>query len=162
MFSDLLFLSRKAAHGYHHVNYFNSPKLPEHYDDFYGKALQVVDVNMLSIASHVKALLVDYIRDRLVQPRAAERFHEWWIGPRGRWSGWTHVLHKKTNRLRGTAGPRRAAAIAAMTKDKDNSVSKLSYLMDQPIAPKSPVKSGPAKFVILQPVSPSSASSKEL
>ncbi len=50
MFSDLLILSGIAAHGYHHVNYFDCPKRLEHYDDFYGKALQVVDVNVLSFA----------------------------------------------------------------------------------------------------------------
>jgi hypothetical protein len=41
------------------------------------------------------------------------------------------------------------------------SVSKLSD-MDQPIVPKSPVKSGPVRLLILQPVSLSSASSEEL
>ncbi len=76
MFSDLLFLSGIAAHGYHHVNYFNvnyfnGSKLQEHYDAFFGKALQVTDVNVLSFASHVQALVVDYISNRLVQQRAA-------------------------------------------------------------------------------------------
>jgi hypothetical protein len=42
-------------------------------------------------------------------------------------------LSKKTNRLRGTAGPRRALTIASIAKDKDKSVLKLSY-MDLPIA----------------------------
>jgi hypothetical protein len=71
MFSDLLFLSGIAANGYHHVNYFNGSKLKEHYDAFFGKALQVTDVNVLSFAKHVQALVIDYISNRLVQQRAA-------------------------------------------------------------------------------------------
>jgi hypothetical protein len=55
----LLFWSGIAAAGYHHVNYFDGPKRREHYDDFYGKALKVVDVNVLFFADHVQALLVD-------------------------------------------------------------------------------------------------------
>ncbi len=55
------------------------------------------------------------------------------------WVSETLELHKKTNGLLGTAGPRRAATIAGIAKDKDKSVSKLSY-MDLSIAPKSPVK----------------------
>jgi hypothetical protein len=77
------------------------------------------------------------------------------------WVAETQEFRKKTNRLLGTAGPRRAAAIAAMAKDKDKSVAKLSY-MDPPIAPKSPAKSGPGKLVIQPPVSLSSATSEEL
>jgi hypothetical protein len=56
------------------------------------------------------------------------------------WVAETLELCKKTDCLLGTAGPRRAATISAMAKDKDNSVLKLSYL-DQSIVPKSPVKS---------------------
>jgi hypothetical protein len=81
-------------------------------------------------------------------------------------------LRKKTNSLRGTAGPRRASVIAAMAKDKEKSVSKLTF-MDPPIGPETqpkpqpkPVKSGTAKLVIPPPVSPpsspSSHSSEEL
>ncbi len=71
MFTDQLFLSGIAVHGYHDVNYSDSPKLQELYKDFHGKALQSVDVNVLSFTSHVQALLVDYIRDRLEQQSAA-------------------------------------------------------------------------------------------
>ncbi len=88
------------------------------------------------------------------------------------WVAKTPELHKKTNSLRGTAGPSRAAVIAAMAKDKEKSVSKLTF-MDQPIGSETqpkpqpkPVKSGAAKLVILQPVSllssQSSHSSEEL
>jgi hypothetical protein len=41
IFPDPLFLSGIAAQGYHHVNYFDGPTQREHYDDFFGKALQV-------------------------------------------------------------------------------------------------------------------------
>ncbi len=51
MLSDLLFLSGITAHGYHNVNYFDGPKLQEHSNYFYSKALQVVDVKVLSFAS---------------------------------------------------------------------------------------------------------------
>jgi hypothetical protein len=59
---------------------FYCPKRQEHYNDFYSKALQVVDVTVLSIVSHVQALLVDYISNRLKQPRAAKWFREWLTG----------------------------------------------------------------------------------
>jgi hypothetical protein len=74
---------RFAAAGYPQVGYFDGPKRREHYDDFYGKVLQVVDVNVLSFADHVQALLVVFIRYVLEQPRAAEWFRECWTGPRG-------------------------------------------------------------------------------
>jgi hypothetical protein len=74
MFTYPLFWSGIAAAGYHHINYFDGPNRREHYNDFYGKALQVVDVNVLSFASHVQALLVVYLCYRLEQPRAAEWF----------------------------------------------------------------------------------------
>jgi hypothetical protein len=88
------------------------------------------------------------------------------------WVAETPELLKKTNRLLGTAGSRRAAVIAAMAKDKEKSVSKLKF-MDPPIGPETqpkpqpkPVKSGAAKLVIPPPVSPpsspSSHSSEEL
>jgi hypothetical protein len=52
--TDQLFWSGTTAAGYHHVGYFDCPKRREHYDDFYGKVLQVVDVNALSFADHVQ------------------------------------------------------------------------------------------------------------
>ncbi len=86
------------------------------------------------------------------------------------WVAKTPELHKKTNCLWGKAGPRRAAVIAAMAKDREKSVSKLIF-MDPPIGPETqpqpkPVKSRAAKLVIpppvLPPLSPSSHSSQEL
>jgi hypothetical protein len=55
IFTDQLFLSGIATRGlgYHHVNYFNGPKLRGAYNDFYGKALQVVDVNVLTFTTHI-------------------------------------------------------------------------------------------------------------
>jgi hypothetical protein len=76
--TDLLFWSGIAAAGYHHVGYFNCPQLREHYDDFYSKVLQVVDVIVLSSAYNVQALLVVFKGNVLEQPRAAEWFCEWW------------------------------------------------------------------------------------
>ncbi len=67
--TDPLFWSGIAAAGYHHVGYFDGPKRREHYNDFYCKVLQVVDVNVLSFADHVQALLVVFIRDVLEQLR---------------------------------------------------------------------------------------------
>jgi hypothetical protein len=96
---SLICCSGIAAHGYHHVNYFDGPKRQEH-DYFYGKALQVMDVNVLSFASHVQALPVDYIHNRLVQPRAAELFCEWWTRPRGRWT-LAHAGHAGSNNTMG-------------------------------------------------------------
>ncbi len=98
--TDPLFWSGIAAAGYHHVVYFNCPKRREHYDDLYGKVLQVVDVNVLSFANHVQALLVVFIRDVLEQPRAAEWLREWWTGPRGLWT-LEHAGHAGSNNNMG-------------------------------------------------------------
>jgi hypothetical protein len=57
-----------------------TPKQRKHYNNFYGKVLQVVDVNVLSFANHVQALLVVFIRSVLEQPRAAMWFCQWWTG----------------------------------------------------------------------------------
>jgi hypothetical protein len=57
--TDPIFWSGIATAGYHHVNCFDGSKRREHYDDFYCKAFQVVDVNVLSFADYFLALLVD-------------------------------------------------------------------------------------------------------
>jgi hypothetical protein len=98
--TDPLFWSGVAAAGYHHVGYFDGHNRREHYDDFYGKVLQAVDVNVLSFACHVQALLVFFIRDVLEQPRAAEWFRECWTGPRGRWT-LAHAGHAGSNKNMG-------------------------------------------------------------
>ncbi len=41
------------------------------------------------IAINAQALLVNYIRDELNQPRAADWFQEWWTGARG----WYTLAH---------------------------------------------------------------------
>ncbi len=74
--TDPLFWSGITAAGYDHVGYVDCPKQREHYNDFYGKIFQVVDVNVLSFAYHVQALLVVFIFYVLEQPRAAEWFRE--------------------------------------------------------------------------------------
>ncbi len=58
------------------------------------------------------------------------------------WFADTPELSKKMNCLQGTVGPRRAAVIAAMAKDKEKSVSKLTF-MDQPICPETQLKPQP-------------------
>ena len=80
----------------------------------------------------------------------------------------TPELRKKVNHLRGTAGPRRAAAIVARAKEQQKSASKLSY-MDSPIGPETqpqPAMSRASNLIIpppvLPPSSPSSQSSEEL
>jgi hypothetical protein len=75
------------------------------------------------------------------------------------WVAETPELRKKTNRLLGTVGPRRAAVIVAIANDKQKSVSKLTYT-DPPIGPETrpqPSKSGDDKLVIQPPVSPPSS-----
>jgi hypothetical protein len=98
--TDLLVWSGIADAGYYHVDYFDCPKLREHYDDFYGKVLQVVNVNVLSFAYHVQALLVVFIIHVLERPRAAEWFREWWTGPRGCWT-LAHASHAESNNNMG-------------------------------------------------------------
>jgi hypothetical protein len=78
-----------TAAGCHHVNYFNSPNQSKHYGEFYCKALKVVDVNVLSFASHVQALLVLYLCDRLAQQRQEEWFCKLWTGLTGAHWRWT-------------------------------------------------------------------------
>jgi hypothetical protein len=46
--TDLLFWSGIAAAGYQHVGYLDYPKRRKHYDDFFGKVLQVVELDVLS------------------------------------------------------------------------------------------------------------------
>jgi hypothetical protein len=94
IFTDPVFLAGIIARGYHHITYLNDPKQRDAYDEFVGKALQVVDVNVLTFATHVQALLVDHIRDVLEQPRADEK--EWWTGAHGRWT-LTHAGYVGSN-----------------------------------------------------------------
>ncbi len=58
--------------GYHHVNHFDGDHRKDAYDDFFARALQVIAINVLSCAVHAQALLVEYIRNDLSQPKAAE------------------------------------------------------------------------------------------
>jgi hypothetical protein len=76
------------------------------------------------------------------------------------WVAETPELRKKTNRLRGTAGPRRASMIVAIAKDKAKSVSKLTF-MDPPIGPEPQPRPGAANLVIPPPVSPPSSPSSQ-
>jgi hypothetical protein len=66
------------------VNYFKGVDAREKYDNFFEKVLKVKDVAVLTFADLVQRLLVDYIRDVLLQPEAAEWFGTWWTGARGR------------------------------------------------------------------------------
>jgi hypothetical protein len=75
-----------APEGYHHVHCFYGEERRAAYDDFYSLALQVIAINVLSFAEHAQALLVNYIRYELNQPRAADWFQEWWTGARGRYT----------------------------------------------------------------------------
>ena len=52
---------------------------------FYEKVLKVKDAAVLTFTDLVLHLLVDYIRDVLLQPEAAEWFSTWWTGARGRY-----------------------------------------------------------------------------
>ncbi len=52
---------------------------------FYEKVLKMRDVAVLKFADYVQRLLVDYIRDVLLQPEAADRFSTWWTGARCRY-----------------------------------------------------------------------------
>jgi hypothetical protein len=45
----------------------------------------VKDVAVLTFADLVQRLLVDYIRDVLLKPEAADWFSTWWTGARGRY-----------------------------------------------------------------------------
>ncbi len=76
----------------------------------------------------------------------------------------TPELRKKTNRLLGTVGSKRAM-IVAIAKDKAKSVSKLTF-MEPLIGPEPQPQPGAANLVIQPPVSllssPSSQSSEEM
>ncbi len=67
------------------MNYLKGVDAREKYDNFFKKVLKVKDVVVLTFADLVQRLLVDYIRDVLLQPEAAEWFSTWWTGARGRY-----------------------------------------------------------------------------
>ncbi len=71
--------------GYHHVNYFKGVDAREKYNTFFKKVLKVKDVAIATFADLDQCLLVDYIRDVLLQPEAAECFRTWWAGARDRY-----------------------------------------------------------------------------
>jgi hypothetical protein len=66
------YFSGIAAAGYHRVNYFKGVDARERHDNFFEKVLKVKDLSVLTFADLVQRLLVDYIRDVLLQPEAAE------------------------------------------------------------------------------------------
>ena len=56
------------------MNYFKGVDAREKYDNFYAQVLKVKDIAVLTFAELAQRLLVDYIRDVLLQPEAAEWF----------------------------------------------------------------------------------------
>ena len=71
-----LFCTVIAVAGYHHVNYFKGVDAREKYDIFFAKVLKVKDIAILTFADLAQRLLVDYIRDVLLQPEAADWFRQ--------------------------------------------------------------------------------------
>jgi len=67
------------------VHYFKGVDAREKYDNFYAQVLKVKDIAILTFAELAQSLLVDYIRNVLLQPEAAEWFSTWWTGARGRY-----------------------------------------------------------------------------
>ena len=67
------------------MNYFKGVDAREKYDNFFAQVLKVKDIAVLTFAELAQRLLVDYIRDVLLQPEAAEWFSTWWTGARGRY-----------------------------------------------------------------------------
>ncbi len=65
------------------MNYFKGADAREKYDIFFAKVLKVNDIAILTFADVAQRLLVDYIRDVLLQPEAAEWFSTWWTGAAG-------------------------------------------------------------------------------
>ncbi len=70
---------------YHLANYFKGvdARATSYYDIFYEKVLKVKDV--VTFVDLVQRLLVDYTRDVMLQPEAADWYRTWWTGPRGRY-----------------------------------------------------------------------------
>ncbi len=67
------------------MNHFKGVDAREKYDFFFAKVLKVKDFAVLTFADLAQRHLVDYIRDVLLQPEAAEWFSTWWTGARGRY-----------------------------------------------------------------------------
>ena len=67
------------------MHYFKGVDAREKYDNFYAQVLKVKDIAILTFAELAQSLLVDYIRNVLLQPEAAEWFSTWWTGARGRY-----------------------------------------------------------------------------
>ncbi len=54
------------------MHYFKGVDAREKYDNFYAQVLKVKDIAILTFAELAQSLLVDYIRNVLLQPEAAE------------------------------------------------------------------------------------------
>ncbi len=101
------------------MNYFKGVDELEKYDNFFEKVLKVKDVVVLIFADLVQRLLVEYIRDVLLQPEAVDWFSTWWTGARGRYC-LTHAGYSGSNNnmevevdwrdVKGLTHPRRPSA----------------------------------------------------
>ena len=56
------------------------------YDLFYEQLVRVKDIAVLPFAETAQELLVTYVREVLMQPRAATWFQGTWTGEYGRWT----------------------------------------------------------------------------
>ncbi len=63
-----------AAANCHHVHHFEDVDARDMYDLFYKETFKVKNIAILSFAKHAQTLLVDYIRNVLKQPGAANWF----------------------------------------------------------------------------------------
>ncbi len=63
-----------------HVQYFDGVDRRDKYYEFYEQLVRVKDFATLSLANTAQQLLVTYVREDLLQPRAANWYQGHWTG----------------------------------------------------------------------------------
>ena len=94
-----------AAANTSQLQYFDEPRSARRtrrdcYDDFYEQLVRVKNISVFPFAENAQLLLVEYLRDDLDQPRAANWFLVTWTGENGHYS-YAHAKYAGSNNNMG-------------------------------------------------------------
>ena len=94
-----------AAANTSQLQYFDEPRSARRtrrdcYDDFYEQLVRVKNISVFPFAEDAQLLLVEYLRDDLDQPRAANWFLVTWTGENGHYS-YAHAKYAGSNNNMG-------------------------------------------------------------
>ena len=94
-----------AAANTSQLQYFDEPRSARRtrrdcYDDFYEQLVRVKNISVFPFAEKAQLLLVEYLRDDLDQPRAANWFLVTWTGENGHYS-YAHAKYAGSNNNMG-------------------------------------------------------------